>query len=227
MTTQPTPDLRQLLDDDLVAEYLEDHPEFFNRHPQLLHKLSVATQERGAVSLVEHQLELMRRKIRGLEEEITSLLAVASHNEQLYGQYAELFFALYACEDLDSLTTILNERVTNGMGLSRVTLKLYAGEAPAAVHMPGYELEALLTKRLAGNGHYFGRLNNEEQQQLFDAEFDGSVALITLGDNQDQGLLAVASDNPGHFHPAMDPLLLTQLSRLLSLMIDKLLDKPA
>lgn len=215
------PNLEQLLDDSLVADYLENHPGFFNRHPHLIAKLNIDSHQRGTISLVERQMELLRQQIRFLEEEITALLSVASQNEVLYRQYAELFLALCASDSIKQLHQLLEQKITGDMGLSQVVLKLYAADAPDSLKIQGYELEAVLVNRLRGQRHYFGRLSQDEQLQLFNQADEGSVALIALGDNQDQGLLAIASSNPTHFHPDMDPLLLNQLCRLLSLLINK------
>lgn len=226
MKESPAGEIDQLLSDELVAEYLENHPDFFNRHQPLLQRLSIVTPHRGALSLIERQMELLRQKNRHLEEEITSLLSVASHNETLYQQYADLFLALFASRDISELHQVLVDTITGQMGLSRVVLKLYSANAPDDVRAQGFELEGVLSRRLQGNSHYFGRLNQEEQQQLFGQIFDGSVALIALGDNQDQGLLAIASSNAGHFHPGMDPLLLNQLCRILGLLLNRQLSSP-
>ena len=49
-------------DDATVAQYLSDHPQFFDQHPALLGELKLASPVTGrAISLQERQMEVMRR----------------------------------------------------------------------------------------------------------------------------------------------------------------------
>ncbi len=54
-----------VLEDQLVYQYLLEHPAFFQQHPELLARLRLPHAQRGAVSLVERQLEMQRERIRG------------------------------------------------------------------------------------------------------------------------------------------------------------------
>ena len=72
------------LTDELVVSYLQDNPEFFNRNNDLMTGLRLNDEQRGTVSLVERQQQQLRQKVYALEDEITQLMSVANHNEQLF-----------------------------------------------------------------------------------------------------------------------------------------------
>ena len=50
------------LDEDSVAAYLSEHPEFFNKQEDLLAKLRIPHKSGGAISLLERQVSLLRRQ---------------------------------------------------------------------------------------------------------------------------------------------------------------------
>ncbi|MDP2562007.1 DUF484 family protein [Psychrobium sp. 1_MG-2023] len=216
-------ELSDLLDESIVAEYLEQHPDFFQRHQQLLSKLSLPSAQQGAISLVERQQQLMRTKINSLEDEITSLMSIAAQNQALYQTFAKLFFELLQCSNVIELKHTLSQYFNEQLSLSPTTLFLYSTEAPTELAIRRNELENLLVQRLGRANHYFGRINQQEQQLLFKQPIIGSVALIALGKHGEQGLLAIASDDPHHFHPEADNLMLSQLCRLISSLIQRML----
>src|SRR4030095_11926792 len=67
---------------DDVARYLNEHPDFFDQHPELLGLLNVPHPQSGqAISLVERQSLLLRDRIRGLETRTAELLRHGQEND--------------------------------------------------------------------------------------------------------------------------------------------------
>ena len=54
--------MSQRLDENQVAEWLSQNPNFFEKHTWLLEKLIVPHQRGSAVSLVERQTSMLREK---------------------------------------------------------------------------------------------------------------------------------------------------------------------
>lgn len=216
-------DLSQVLDQSLIVEYLAQNPQFFVQHPRLLASLNLPAQGHGTISLVQRQQKIMREKIASLEDEITSLMGIATQNQQLYQKFTGLFFRLLNCDTLIELNEQISLCFIEELNLSDVKLKLYADNAPTSLIVKRSELDNLLVQRLDRVNHYFGRINQQEQQLLFQHDLVGSVALIALGKRGELGILAIASEDPNHFHPEMDNLMLMQLCRLISSLINRLL----
>lgn len=199
-------------DELLIREYLLDNPDFFNRYPELLVAMRLPHAERGAVSLVERRQELLRQRVGELEEEITSLMKIASYNERIFNFNNDLSFKLLACKDLGELRQLLSEGLKGEFGFSHVRL--------ITVHDIDSELANIWRHRLQG-GYYFGRLTQSESLRLFGSEV-GSVALTKLSDENGQVIFAIASKEPTHFHPDMDSLLFSQLRHLLDHILPQL-----
>ncbi|QYJ90344.1 DUF484 family protein [Shewanella rhizosphaerae] len=199
-------------DEVLIREYLLDNPDFFARYPELLLAMRIPHEQRGAVSLVERRQEMLRARVTQLEEEITSLLAMASRNEQIYMFNTALSLKLLQAEDLGDLRQILSSELQKQFQFTHVRL--------ITVHDIDSELSNIWSERLK-QGYYFGRLTQNESKRLFGCEV-GSVALSRLSQQCGQVIFAIASQDPMHFHPEMDNLLLDQLKQLLDHLLPKL-----
>jgi uncharacterized protein YigA (DUF484 family) len=214
--------LNPLIDEASVADYLLDNPDFFQQQSQLLSQLKLPTAQQGAISLVERQQQLMREKIYNLEDEITALMSIASHNQQLYQTFSQLHMKLLDGENVSQLCHILTASFTEQLAMSDVAIKLFIPNAPVNLQCQRGSLDNIMVQRLDKSHCYFGRINQQEQQLLFGQTLPGSVALITLGKHGEVGLLAIASADPNHFEPAMDNLMLMQLCRQFSGLIRNL-----
>ncbi|MCG9748055.1 MULTISPECIES: DUF484 family protein [Shewanella] len=199
-------------DEVLIREYLLDNPDFFTRYPELLLAMRIPHEQRGAVSLVERRQEMLRARVTQLEEEITSLLSMASRNEQIYMFNTALSLKLLQAEDLGELRQILSSELQQQFQFTHVRL--------ITVHDIDSELSNIWSERLK-QGYYFGRLTQNESKRLFGCEV-GSVALSRLSQQCGQVIFAIASQDPMHFHPEMDNLLLDQLKQLLDHLLPKL-----
>lgn len=209
-----------LLSDEIVVSFLEDNPEFFNNHPELVSSLRINDNHRGTVSLVERQQTLLREKVGALEEEITQLMAIASQNEQLFVLYSDLYLRLLDCQSANELLDCLYQATTELLSLSG--LKLWLNQSVALSHdsLIADDCSEIMNSRLENEEYYFGRLQQCEQQQLFSHVNDGSVVLIKLQHQQQSlGFLAISSQDAEHFDPRMDTLLLSQFRKLVAKLI--------
>lgn len=67
-----------------LAAYLAEHPDFFERHAELLATAQLPSPHGNrAVSLQERQIEMVRDKMRALEHRLTELMRNAADNEAL------------------------------------------------------------------------------------------------------------------------------------------------
>lgn len=222
LTTKPVdnkaePEL-QRVDDSLIVAYLEENPDFFQRYPELLKVMQVTDQQRGAVSLVERQQQMLRQRITVLEEEITELMVTARRNEDIFRHYSELYVQLLRCDSLAEVADSLAQTFSEQLQLPALTLKFFDSpmELEEQFTFTADTHKQLLSKRFTDSSIYLGRLTSDEQRLLFPNESIESVALLLLGRDGELGMLAIGSHDASHFEPAMDQLLVSQLQALLS-----------
>ncbi|WP_211183438.1 DUF484 family protein [Thalassotalea sp. Y01] len=216
----------QLLNDELIATYLQDNPDFFARNPQLLASIRFSDNKRGVVSLVERQQQIQRQKIHALEEEITQLLTVANYNEQLFTVYNDLYLSLIESPDLSDFLSKLQLTTTQLLNLAG--FKLYLTNKDFEIGHPTIvktDCSDILENRLGDKEYYFGRIQKSEQESVFASTDVGSVVLVKLTEREKVlGFIAISSQDAEHFHPTMDTLLLNQFRTLIAkLLIQQLL----
>ena len=76
------------IDANTVAQYLIDHPQFFEQHAGLLGEVKLSSPLTGrAVSLQERQMEVMRDKYRVLELRLAELTRRAEENHAIANRF--------------------------------------------------------------------------------------------------------------------------------------------
>lgn len=197
----------EFVEDHFIAEYLQERPEFFLKHPEILERLRLPHSQRGIVSLVERQQELQRERIQTLEDDITRLMGIARQNELIFYALNQLHLQLLSQPKFGFIGAL--QQFINAMPNVQRAELINLSSGPFHPSLP-----LLLQRRLTAKGYYFGRLNKEEQSALFDQNTH-SVALmkIELSTNQSY-LLAFGSESDEHFQPGMDTLFLDHLAKL-------------
>ncbi|GDY27343.1 MULTISPECIES: DUF484 family protein [unclassified Agarivorans] len=217
-----------LIDESLVVEFLLDNPDFFARHPSLIKQLRLPHKEKGAVSLVELQVQRLRDKVLSLEQEITDLMTVASLNERIYHVYVDLLPDLMACDSFAELQHRLSRALVDDLGVECVSMRLSQKlfnleELPEEYGLEHEQIERIRVTRLSQQPHYFGRMSKGELAVLFDNTDDiASVALMPLGINAELGFFIAASRDADHYVAGMDSLLLTQLCQVINSLLLRL-----
>lgn len=204
--------------DQLVVQYLLQHPAFFQLHPELLNRLRLPHAQRGAVSLVERQLEMQRERIRGLEEDINRLLTVARQNEHIFFALNQLHLDLLSARQRTDITLALSAFANKMPQVHACTLLDFNHEAMGQ-HFSA--LQGLLQHRLQHRSHYFGRLNKDEMATLFPADIHSVALLLISQADKPLALLAFGSQLDDHFQPSMDSLFLDHITRLLAVVLPR------
>lgn len=214
-----------MLSDEIVVSYLEDNPEIFSRHPELLTSIRVSDRQRGTVSLVERQQQQLRQKVQSLEEEITHLMSIANNNEHLFSLYSDLYLRLLDCTSATELLDCLFKATTELLSLSDLKLWLCNDVTIAHHSIVGNDCGGVMQNRLSKDDYYFGRLQQSEQELVFSQVTAGSVVLVKLAHNSKTlGFMAISSEDAEHFDPRMDTLLLSQFRKLIAKLLDQHLE---
>lgn len=217
MSTQQARELKtESLTDDVVAEYLQRFPDFFERHAALLGKLRLPhTRTSGqTVSLIERQVDVLRERNQGLERKLKELVDVARLNEQLTDKIHRFARRLIRAGSLAETVTAIEESLREDFGAHHSVLVLFKPEAVELKALEGRFLRLMPREHadlkmfetfLAAAKPRCGQVRDVQRDYLFGAgniEI-GSVALAPLGQAASLGLLAVGSNNTERFHPTM------------------------
>jgi uncharacterized protein YigA (DUF484 family) len=82
------------LDDDSVANYLLEHPDFFSKHEDLLVNLRIPHKSGQAISLLERQVSLLRRRTEDGQQQIKNFVENAKENDALFEKTRTIIFKI-------------------------------------------------------------------------------------------------------------------------------------
>ena len=231
-TSQQTQTETQPLEERTVADYLRDNPDFFQNNASLLAMLKIPHTCGTAVSLVEHQVKVLRDQNRQLKRKLMDLVQVARDNNRLTERMHQLTLGLARAASLESLLDTLREHLQGEFNADTVTIRL-AGLQEARARECGAELFTPGAPELEYFESFYktckpqcGRFKLEQLSYLFgdQAPAVGSAAVIPLGSNGATGLLAIGSQETNRFLPGMGTLFLTHLGELLDILLSDHLD---
>src|SRR5260363_255963 len=109
-----------------IADYLLAHPEFFERHAELLAAIQLKSPHgAGVISLQERQMALLRTKNKQLEQRIATLLRYGQENDAMANQLIQLTARLLAQREPDRAPHRLLTGLSEIFELSHTALRLW------------------------------------------------------------------------------------------------------
>ena len=120
-----------ILDSAAVAQYLTDHPRFFEEHANLLGDVRLSSPLMGrAVSLQERQMEVMREKYKVLELRLAELNRHAVENQGIANRFHSWNQSLLRERDVTAMPRAVTEGLKTSFNVPAATLRLF-NVAPA------------------------------------------------------------------------------------------------
>ena len=216
----PQPDESPSLPDvAAVAAYLEAHPDFFVEHEELLATMRIPHRRGDTVSLVEHQMKILRERNIEMRHRLSHLMDVARDNDRLFDKTRRLILALMDASTLEDLVMSVEDSLRQDFQVPFVSLILL-GDNPAPVGRWVTHADAqtaiggLLTEGKSVSGslreHELDFLFGEEQRKQI-----GSTAVVAVSHQGIHGILAVASRDPQHYKSSVGTLFLSYIAEVM------------
>ncbi len=118
--------MTELPDAAAVADFLQQHPEFFEQHPDLLTGLKLTTSLGGrTISLQERQVEILRDKIRQIELKLATLMRNASSNDVIMSNFHQWILRLLADGETADLPDRLLQALKESFDVPAASLRLW------------------------------------------------------------------------------------------------------
>ena len=211
-----------------IAEYLDRHPEFFERNLAVLAKLRLPHLRGGTtISLVERQVEVLRERQAASEERLQEFIRVARANDALADKIQQLSRRLLRATSMQATLVAIETGLREDFDAVNSRLVLPGFDAGGIEGVPDRFLRAVPKdepalksfETLFGGGKpRCGQVRDIQRDFLFgdEAATVGSVALVPLGDKGSLGLLAVGSGDVDRFHPGMSTEFLARMGELIA-----------
>lgn len=225
MSDKTTVDNEAAMSEERVSEFLQNNPDFFVNHPQLLAELRLPHDSKGAISLVERQVSILRERNMDMRHRLSKLLDNARDNDKLFEKTKRLILTLLEAQDLGDVVDALMYSFENEFKIHYTTLLLYGNPhtiPPSAARIVSLsEARDHIGLRLKTNRAVCGALSLEERHFLFREHADdvGSTALVPLVHGSAYGLLAIGNRDPKYYSSSMGTLFLNYIAEVLNRLV--------
>jgi hypothetical protein len=216
------------VNDETVARFLRENPDYFQRYPGLLTLLVLPHASGQAVSLVERQVAVLRERNIDMRKRLTQLVGAANTNDSLFDKTRALTLALLDVEDLAGLDAVLDASLKAGFRADDLACYLALDtRLPALrqIHRCASERELPMINLTQSTGTSCGPLRADEYRRLFrvDEAADASSALVQLRHRHIVGILAIGSRDSRRFSADMGTLFVRYIGDVLARTLARLL----
>jgi len=197
------------LDSHIVAQYLTEHPNFFEEHAGLLGDIKLSSPLTGrAVSLQERQMEVMRDKYKALELRLSDLMRLASENEAIANKFHRWTQVLLEAEDVGSMPHAIVSGLQSSFDVPQVTMRMWdaAPDYASEWFVQGVSDDARIFANSLLAPYCGSNRDFEAVRWLDDAASIQSTVILPLrrkGDKHAFGLLIMGSPDPARFTSMM------------------------
>ncbi|MFT3961720.1 DUF484 family protein [Propionivibrio sp.] len=214
-----------------VAQYLQDHPQFFEEHADLVSRMVIPHPHGGrTISITERQMLALRDKNRQLEGKMAELMQFGEENDVISEKMHRLCVAIVAAGSFQSVIHTLNFHLRDDFAIPLFALRLWQRPANAA-ELPEF---ADVSEKLQSFAEtlaqpYCGSTSGFETASWFGAaaphvRSQGLIALRNGGGTI--GMLALGSEDPQRFYAGMGTLYLERLGEMASAALARVLLLP-
>ncbi len=206
-----------------VADYLRRHPDFFNRNPELLDKITAPARDcgEGVLDLQQYMVEHLRGELAELEGARDALVITGRNNLSAQARVHKAILALLSAKNFEHFIETLTTDLAVALDLDVVTIGVEQnGQDCARAQTAGvFRLEPDTVDGLIGPGQTIMlRRDVEGNPAIFGAGAGlvGSDALLRLSisSTTPPAMLALGSRQPDQFHPGQGTELLKFLARV-------------
>ena len=214
------------LNDQQILDYLRANPDFFQQHATAIAELSLSHESGNAVSLIEHQVAILRDRNMTMRRRMNELLQAARSNDEIFAKTRSLNLALLEVNSWHELNEVLATHVLVDFEADFVCAHLAAANLVLALDHIQHHVEEVPCLHLQnGSEAVCTVLRQDELHKLFpmsDHDETGSAVVLKLKVQQGSGLLCIVSRSPTRFAKNMDTLFVQYIADILAKVMNRL-----
>ena len=226
----PNPGMHPITEDD-IANFLANTPDFFERHAQLLASVQMTSPHGNrAVSLQERQAQMLREKIKALEQRIMEMMRHGSENSATSERLNRWTACLLRTTRAAELPACVAQQLHEQFQVPQVAIKVWdvAPEHAGADFALGESEDARVLAASLDSPYCGANLGFEATRWLPDEGAAASVALLPLREGDIRtagsafGMLVLASPDATRFDSGMGTEFLERIGALTSAALQRL-----
>ena len=211
-----------------VAKYLQDNPQFFEEHADLISRMVIPHPHGGrTISITERQMLSLRDKNKQLEGKMGELLQFGEENDTISEKMHRLGVAMIAAASFQSVLHTLNFHLRDDFSIPHVALRLW-GQPANTDEWPEFAevSEELQVFAETLSQPYCGSTSGFETSSWFGdaSKHVRSQALIAMRNGGGTiGMIALGSEEAQRFYTGMGTLYLERLGEMASAALARVL----
>lgn len=197
-----------------VAQFLNQHPEFFEQYAEMLAEVVIPHPHGGrAIPISERQILSLREKARRLESKLGELIRFGEQNDAITDKLHRITLALIGARDVPGVLHVIGFNLREDFAVPHVVVRLW-GDFLSADSGAVTDESRKFAQGL--NNPYCSAHPMADTLTWFGdvAPHLRSFAYVPLRAEQTFGLLALASEDPQRFYPEMGTLYLRRLGEI-------------
>ena len=213
-----------------VADYLIQHPNFFNEFPSLPAELNIPHPHgTHAISMSERQLISMRDKVRMLESKLAELIQFGEENDGISDKMQALALALMTTRTPQDILVALTLHLREGFAIPHHALRVWNLPADSVPGLSDPVSPAARDQVCAMAQPVCGVLAVDEAIDWFGEVSPhlrafACIPLRVAPNNVPVGLLVLASEEEKRFYAGMGTLYIERLGQLISAALVRMQD---
>lgn len=208
-----------------VAQYLKQHPQFFDEYADMLSDIYVSHPHGGrAIPISQRQIVTLRDKNQVLQDKLRELVNFGEENDVIGEKMHHLSIMLLTFTHLNDFLSEFNSILQDNFSIPYVELRLWnincdSLEISKFINT-NTEIHTMTNSLLHP---YCGPQLTDEIKHWFGEGATNlrSFSMIPLKTKQTIGLLVLASEEPQRFYPEMGTLYLQRIGDLISTAISR------
>jgi len=181
-----------------LVRYLEQNPNIFQQHPELL-ELVTLTDSRGTASLLERQVSMMKERLNEHKSQQSQFMQVARENEQISDSFSHVICQMIGFTNLSQFATEFPKELRATFNIDEVSFKTAQAAARKPSDNLGYDdaVRRMINNRAVSDNRWPSNI-----MRLFFSSDINSAALIPMRkpDSTDPlGILALGSKDPDRY----------------------------
>jgi uncharacterized protein YigA (DUF484 family) len=209
-----------------VAQYLREHPEFFEAYADEIAEIFVPHPHGGhAIPIAERQILTLRDKNAELAAKLAELIRFGSENDATTERLHRSTLALFAAPDLETTLAVLSHSLREDFSVPQVAVRLW-GRVPEQSYLPELAATSAEVREHAAalEAPQCGSVPLAESRDWFEGgEPPASFAYLPLRTASTFGILVLASPDAQRFHSGIGTVYLARLAELASVAIARFL----
>jgi uncharacterized protein YigA (DUF484 family) len=212
--------VRDNITGEAVASYLQEHPEFFEAHADLIADIHIPHPHGGrAIPISERQILTLRERARQLEQKLREVIRYGEENDAIGEKVHRLTVALLSAREPSMLVAAITFNLREDFAIPHVALRVCGAGGAVEAAAGATPSEAVRDYAVNLASPYCG--SHPPAQVVADLFGETAVQLksfsmIPLRSGEMNGVLALASEDAQRFYPEMGTVYLRRIGDLVA-----------